>query len=458
MRPVDLVVSNARVMQPGQNAITGADTAFAVQGGVVVDMGTNASIAAGYAPQKALDAAGKYVVPGFVNTHNHLFQVLAKGLGKGLLLWDWLNTTIMRMLPHLDEDAIYHAALAGCLASMRTGVTTTLDFNYVHTTPGLFGAVCQAFTDSGMRGYVGRNQYTSLYGGLGTAKPETVPEYFQSLARITSGMKDRSMLDAAIIVPIIIGVRELGCYYDGYLRDLRLCAEDLDIPYTMHLVETPDDDAYCTGSTGLSTVRFLEQQAFFGPRCVLAHCVCMCEDDYAIFKRWDVKVSYNPVSNMVLASGIAPVARMLEEGISVSIATDGSGSNDSLDMLECVKTASLLQKVALRDSRALPAQKVLEMATVGGANALCRGDLGAVEVGKKADFFFFNPSTLRAAPVADAMSSLVYTGGESSVDTVVVNGRVLMEKGAFTHVEEGAVVENLEKAAARIRQKSGIQV
>ncbi len=458
MREIDLLVENARILRPENKTVTDESTAFAVDGGVVLEVGAGAALAARYSPRRNLNAAGKYVVPGFVNSHNHLFQVLTKGLGKGLLLWDWLESTIFKMTPHISEEDIYQAALAGCLASLRTGVTTTLDFNYIHSHPGQFDAVCQAFTDSGMRGYVGRSQYMNPYRGLGKTSPESHAEYERNLSAIVHGMKDRSMLDAAIIVPSIIGMLELPCYREGYLRGLRELAEGLSIPYTAHVVETGDDDAYCQKATGLPTLPFMEQESFFGPRCVLAHCVYMAEGDFAIFKNRGVKVSYNPVSNMILASGIAPIQRFLDEGIPVSIATDGPGSNDSLDMLESLKTASLLQKVASRDSRTLPAEKALEMATKGGALALCREDLGEISEGKKADFFLYNPRNLRTAPVADVWSSIVYTAGESSVDTVVVNGRVLLENGAFTQVDEMAVVEKLEKAAAGLRQRSGVTV
>ena len=456
MQTVDLLVQNARIVQPATNSVTPPDTAFAVRGGVIVEMGPGDTLAQKYHPQKVLDAADKYVVPGFVNTHNHLFQVLTKGLGKERLLWDWLTSTIMCMTPHIDDEATYWAALAGCLASIRTGVTTTLDFNHLHSHPGQFDAVCRAFTDSGMRGYVGRHQYMNPYKGLALTQPESCSEYRKTMRAIVGGMKDRSMLDAAIVVPIIIGMMELPCYHEDYLGGLRRLAEELEIPYTAHVVETPSDDDYCMKETGHSTIHFMEEQGFLGERCVLAHCVHMDDSDYEIFRRNRVKVSYNPVSNMILASGVAPIGRFLDAGVTVSIGTDGSGSNDSQDMLESLKMASLLQKVVTGDSRELPAPKVLEMATLGGARTLCRDDIGEVAAGKKADFFLYNPSALRSAPVADVMASLVYTSGETSVDTVVINGRVVLEGGQFTGIDERAVVENLEKAAARVREKSGV--
>ncbi len=450
MQTVDLLVTNARLPKPG--AAPGTD--IAVQGTDILEIG--AGLAQKYTAAQTLGAGGKYVFPGFVNTHNHLFQVLTKGLGKGLLLWDWLNTTIFKMTPHIDEEALYWSALAGCMASLRTGVTTTLDFQYLHSHPGQFDAVVQAYEDSGMRGYVGRSQYFSDYEGLAKTKFETEDEYYKNLSGIVSRLKDRSLVDAAIVVPIIIGLRELPHYRDGYLGRLHACAEDLGIPYTAHVVETPDDDNYALEHLGMSTIDFMEKDNFFGPRCVLAHCVKMKESDFAIFKARDVKVSYNPVSNMILASGVAPITRFLDEGICVSVATDGPGSNDALDMLEVLKTGSLLQKVATLDSCALNAETMLDMATAGGARALCRDDIGALAPGKKADFFLFDQHALHTAPVADPVSSLVYTASESSIDTVVVNGRVRIRGGQFADLDEAAVVEKLEAAATRVRKASGM--
>jgi len=454
MQKIDMLVRDARLIVPGQQQ-AGGGGAVAIDNGMVLDIGGGA-LCERYAPAQVLDAKGMYLVPGFINTHDHLFQVLTKGLGKERPLWQWLEGTIRQMTPYMDEEALYYAALAGCMENLRSGVTTMLDFQYCHSHAGQFDAVCQAFRDCGIRGYVGRIRHTGDYLGLSKVPKESTQDYFAAVERIHRAMEDPAMLDVALIAPGMPGLFDDPYFSPGFFREIRLCAEELSIPYTQHLVETVDDDAYITAKTGMTSVEYLDKEAFFGPRCILAHCVKMAEPDFAVFRRHEVKVSHNPVSNMLLASGVSPVRRFLEEGICVSLGIDGSGSNDGQDMLETLKMACLLQKVSALDAQALTAAQTLELATLGGAQALNRADLGIIAPGKRADFFLYNPAVLKSAPVADPVASLVYCSGESNVHTVVVNGKGVLEDGAFPCLDEGKVIEQLIRCAEKVRAASGI--
>ncbi|MBS5134386.1 MAG: amidohydrolase [Oscillospiraceae bacterium] len=456
MQKIDLMVRSAKILEPGHSDLPERSKGIAIDRGVILAVGEEQDLLAQYDPARILDASGMYVCPGFVNTHDHLFQVLTKGLGKERLLWDWLENTIRQMTPYIDEEAIYYAALAGCMESIHSGITTTLDFQYCHSHIGQFDAVCQAFRDCGIRGYVGRIQYKGDYLGLSKVPPETPEEYFRNVSNIHSQMEDPARLDVALIAPGIPGILDEPDYQNGYLREIRECAETLNVPYTQHLVETVDDDEYLVAKCGERSVPYLEKQSFFGPRCVLAHCVKMHPEDFAIFQRYDVKVSHNPVSNMILASGISPVRTFLDHGICVSLGVDGAGSNDSQDMLETIKIANLLQKVNALDARVLTASETLEIACKGGARALCRDDIGELVPGKRADFFFYNPRTLKSAPVADPISSLVYASGEENIHTVVINGKIVLENGRFTTANEEHVIEMLERCAYHIRKCSNL--
>lgn len=162
----------------------------------------------------------------------------------------------------------------------------------------------------------------------------------------------------------------------------------------------------------------------------------MEEEDFDIFKQYDVKVSHNPVSNMILASGVAPVERMVKEGLTVSLACDGSASNDTQDMMEVLKTTALLQKVHLRDAAAMPASRVLELATLGGAKAVMReGDLGAIAAGMKADLVIHDPFHGRSIPVHDPVSAIVYSSSHANIESVMVDGVFVMEHKRMTMIE-----------------------
>ena len=183
----------------------------------------------------------------------------------------------------------------------------------------------------------------------------------------------------------------------------------------------------------------------------------MKDEDLDTIKKYDVKVSHNPNSNMVLASGVARIPEMLEKGITVSLACDGSASNDTQNMLEVIKAASLMQKVHHRDPSLMPASTVLELATLGGARTLGReSELGSVEAGKKADFILFDPLSPWSAPVYDPVSTLTYACSPDNIKAVVIDGKVVLEDGHMTTVDEEKVIREAQRLGARLVEKSGL--
>ncbi|GHT93398.1 hypothetical protein FACS1894140_6460 [Spirochaetia bacterium] len=172
---------------------------------------------------------------------------------------------------------------------------------------------------------------------------------------------------------------------------------------------------------------------------------------FALFKKYDVKISHNPVSNMILASGVARIPDFLDAGLTISLGTDGAASNDTQDMMETIKTTALIHKCIRRDAAVVPAAQVLEMATIGGAKCIGREkDLGSLETGKKADFFIFNPKTARAVPMADPVATLVYSAGEENIETTVVGGEVVLENRRSVKLDEAAALDACQAAASSL--------
>ncbi|MDF2673886.1 MAG: amidohydrolase [Clostridiales bacterium] len=456
MQKVDLILQNATIITGDKSKSIMKNSALAVNQGVIIALGDSQELMSAYMADDIINGEGKYVFSGLINTHSHLFQVLTKGLGKDRLLWDWLNTSVLKMIPFMEPEMVYYAALGGLMENIRSGCTTTLDFNYAHGKPGVFEAVWQAYEDLGIRGYVGRPHHFNDYKGLGTEELESTEEFHAALHKLAERARDKEMLNLAIVCAGIPGLLDQYYYTPDYLHKIRETAEELQIPYTMHMAETLDDDNYLMPITGLRSITFLEQSDFLGERLVAAHCIQMEKQDIDSFARHRVKVSHNPVSNMILASGVAPLKEFREAGIDISLGNDGAGSNDSNDMIETMKFANLLQKVHSRDPLALSASDTLDMATNGGAAALCRRDIGNLAVGKKADFFVFNPMVLKSCPVAKPIEALIYTGSEANVETVVVNGKVILRQGCFTTVDEQEVLTKLSDYACQLRQNSGI--
>jgi len=189
---------------------------------------------------------------------------------------------------------------------------------------------------------------------------------------------------------------------------------------------------------------------------VCAHCVWTEDEDIRILAEHGCAVSYNPVSNMYLGSGVPPIVALRVAGVRLSLATDGAASNNSQDMIEALKLGALLQKVIHRDPTVMTAPEILRMATVGGADALDRTDIGHLAEGKRADFFLFDPRHPKSVPVHDPISTLVYSGGEANVTTTVVGGRVVLDGGQIVSVDEGALLDRVQATATELACRCGL--
>ena len=225
---------------------------------------------------------------------------------------------------------------------------------------------------------------------------------------------------------------------------------------TIHMGEYDEERVTAIDRWGIGAFHKGEEIGFLGPDVVAAHCVKLDEAELEIVARTGTQVSHNPVSNAYLGAGIAPIPRMLELGIDVSLATDGGACANTEDMLEAMKFGLLIQKGGAQDARIMNARDILRLATVGGAKALgLPADLGALEVGRLADFFLFDPMRLKSVPMHEPIGSLVYTGEQSNVDTVVIDGKVVLEGGKFPNIDEEAFVQEVHERALALSKRVG---
>ncbi|MFZ1767913.1 MAG: amidohydrolase family protein, partial [Caldilinea sp.] len=273
----------------------------------------------------------------------------------------------------------------------------------------------------------------------------------QTLQHDHAGAGD-GRLDIGLAIGVIWGVTEQG------LRATRRVADATGMTITMHVNESPYDNVAAQQLWGRNTIAMLAETGVLGPDFIAVHCVHMTDADIDLFKQHAVSVAYNAVSNMYLGSGIAPIVRMADLGLTIGLATDGSGSNNCQDMLETLKFSALLQKVGRMDASCVLAQGTLDWATRGGAHALGLAEqIGSLRVGKKADFFLVDPFTPKAIPVHDPVATLVYSAGQSNVETVVVDGRVLMEGGRFTHLDEAQLLRDAQRAGQTLAARAGTE-
>lgn len=453
MKQADLIVSHAHIitMDPQRRILD--DAAIVVVDGRITAMGSSEEILSQWQATECMDVTNKAVFPGFINTHDHQFQVLLKGLGRDKKLLDWLDNSVRRSLKAATTDRIRAAAITGCLDSLRSGCTTLMDFHYPHGYPDTDQAILDAFEQTGIRGVLARSQVTNAgcAPGYAPAYEETEDDFIAAVEKLDDKYRDHPRISIAIAPSIIWEISKEG------LQRVQKLAHERNMVVTMHLLETADDDAYTQKVYGKSEMELLEEIGFLGSNLVAVHCVLATDETIQLFAKYGVKVAHCPLANMILASGVAPVPAFQKAGLTVSLATDGSASSDTHDMLEVLKATALIHKCVHRDPALIGAEDVLEMATLGGARCLnMEHEIGSLEVGKRADFFVFNPRTVKAAACADPIATLVYSSSQQNIETTVVDGRVLLKNGVFTQIDELVAVDTCHNAAASLRRETGL--
>ena len=422
-----------------------------IAGDRIAGIGTLAALAAN--PEaEVIDCAGAIVIPGMVNTHTHLFQTLLKGLGDDMVLKQWFTCMTGPSAAALTEEDVHAAARHGCVESIRSGVTTLVDFMYVHPRPGLTQKVIDAYEETGIRGFVCRGFLTA--GEELGVPPGLIEQAAPALADAAALIARHNRPDARVkvgLAPCMIWSLD-----EAILRGTRALADETGALVTMHIAETEFEIAQAQSRFQCTDTEYLDGIGFLGPDLLAVHCVNCAANDIAILRRHDVKISHNPCSNMFLASGVPPVPAMLAAGLTIGLGSDGPASSNNHSLFQAMKMAALIQKGAHRDATIITAEKVLEMATIDGAAALGLGDLiGSIEIGKKADIAVVGTRHPAMTPIHNPVSALVYSALGHEVTDVFIDGRRVLSAGVITTVDEGEVLAGSAAAAASLAARAG---
>ena len=451
---MDLLITGGTIitMDPERRIIHRG--AVGIEGQRITAVGSAAEVETLGPAQRRIDASGKVVFPGLINTHTHLFQTLLKGPADDRQLEDWFRNVVGPAACALTEEDCYRAAVVGCLEAIRSGTTTVKDFMYVHPRPGLSDAVVKGMWETGIRGVFVRGyiDYGEEYGvppGLIQSTDEVLADC-ERVAKRYHGSDDGRI--TVRFGPCMIW----SCTKEGLQATQRLAA-DLGVALTMHIAETPFSVQNAMQRFGVGDLAFLERIGFLETPTLAVHCVHLIDRDVRILKAKRAAVSHNPTSNMYLGAGIAPIPQMLLAGVTVGLATDGPASNNNQNMIEALKFAALLHKVHALDPTALTAEQALEMATIGAARALgLEHEVGSLEPGKRADVVIADLRTVHAAPVHHPVSTLVYAAVGSEVETVLIDGRIVMEEGRVLTINEEEALAEAQRAADGLLARAGI--
>lgn len=436
----DLLLTNAIILTMDGKLNQFDPGALAIRGDSIVAVGAQAEIEKTYTARARLDCAGKVLMPGLVNAHTHVPMTLLRGLADDLRLDVWL---MGYMLPvereFVSPEFVRLGTLLACAEQIRSGVTTFNDMYYFED------HIAQATADAGMRAVCG--QTVMKYPA-----PDA-PAFEDSLAMAHDFIK--KWKGHALIVPAVAPHAPYSCTPE-ILHAAADLARQFDVPLHIHIAETALEVENMRKENGMPVVPYVKKQGILDAKVIAAHCVHIDIGEMRTLQHVNAGVAHNPSSNLKLASGFAPVQRMLENGLNVGIGTDGPASNNDLDMFEEVRLASFVAKAAGNDPTLLPAATALLMGTRLGAQALHLGSItGSLEPGKRADLILVDTSPAHNSPrfrrdPNNAYAQLVYAAKSTDVTDVMVNGKWLMREHRLLTLDEESLVREARQLATKI--------
>lgn len=413
--------------------------------GTIVDVGPLAAVRAAHPAAEVLGDDLSIVTPGFVNAHDHLSEALISGLAENMSLYQWQRRLIAPVGPHLTRDNARIGTLLKGSEALASGITCVNDM-FVHTHPGSFASlgVVDGLEALGMRGVVSFGAHDRW-----TQTPtHALLEEHYTLAERAS---------AAPNVRFRLGIGTIHGQSDELLRASVKAAKENGWPVHTHLAEVREEITEARIRYGTNTVGRASAFGLLDLDVLYAHCVWITEPDISALAANHGAVSYNPLANMILGSGVCPVTRLRAAGIPVGLGTDGAASNDSHDMLQVLKCAALLQKVHHLDPAVLTARDVMRMGTIEGARTLgLDGSIGSLEVGKQADIVRFSGQSPRLAYVHDPYQQLVYCAAPGDIADVWIGARHVVDAGRLCTVDEMSIVEAARQEARRLFQDAGL--
>lgn len=389
---------------------------------------------------KTIDATGTIILPGLINTHTHVPMVCFRGIADDLPLMEWLNKRIFPLeMKFIDKEFVYWGAMLACAEMILSGTTLFCD-GYFYP-----GRTARAAMEAGLRVTLGLGFFDWEEDSLAAATRN---------ANLARQFIDKWLHISPLVTPAVFPHAPYTCRPETMVA-VKSVADDYNVPFITHLSETQDEVALIKERYGSTPVRLLHSLGVLNSRTIAVHCNWLDEEEMDILAQTDTRVSHNAESGMKLASGICPVPELLRRGVSVGLGTDGSASNNDLDLMREMGTVALIHKHITQNPTVMDARTVLRLATKIGAQVVGKeGELGSIEVGKKADIILVDTHHPRLQPLYNPYSQLVYATGGDNVTTVICNGRILMEKRHLTTIDLDRVINEVHAIAHRIKTEA----
>lgn len=410
-----------------------------IKNGLIEFMVSNEKDIPEFNAHKIIEGKNKLVMPGLVNTHTHCAMTVLRNFADDLALEEWLFKKVFPAEARMTAEDIYWGTMLGISEMIMSGTTTFADM-YLQ-----MDYVAKAVAESGIRANLSKSPLNFNVG----EKSETISDrndctrYFKEWNNSSNGR-----------IKVYIEVHSAYLFDDYSLKDSALLAKELGTGIQIHLLETKKERDDSFKKYGIDAAEECLRSGIFDVPVIAAHCVHLSDSDIEILKSKNVNVAHNPTSNLKLASGIARVPHLIERGVNVSLGTDGSASNNNLNMFEEMNLAALIHKGENRNPTLIDAEQAIRMATVNGAKAAgFEGEIGIIKEGMKADLIILDTDKPHFYPVNNHMSALVYSAQGSDVETVIVDGEILMENRELKTIDFELVKHKVERIADRVLKK-----
>lgn len=397
--------------------------------GIITAVG---DVPAGFIPEKTVSGSGKLLIPGLINSHSHAYMTVFRNCADDLTFSDWLFGRISPMEDMLTGEDCYWSSKLACVEMLLTGTTAYYDM-------GMFmEEAAQAAVDTGIRAVLSRG-LSGAPDGVDGPNPR-----LDQARQLYNNWKQYDNLS------FMIGPHAPYSCTEAYLRQSGEVARELGLPISIHLSESASEVESVREQYGCTPIELADHCGILTDKTVVAHCVYATDSDIALMAERGASVATNPISNMKLANGFAPVTKMLRAGVNVCLGTDGSSSNNALNMFRDLAALTLIHKGNEKDPLAVTAKEAFRMATINGARALCLPNTGEIAVGKAADLVLLDLDRPNMRPINDPVAALCYSATGYETDTVIVGGRIVVEKGAVCGVDIAEIYSHVEETCNRI--------